>query len=71
MELSNLQRMLSGTVQSGCWLIFDNSERLTVEMMSVMAQQLQIITSSLRILRYSPAYEYTSRGVARTEQVGV
>ena len=71
MELSNLQRMLSGIVQSGCWMIFDNAERMTVELMSVAAQQLQMITSALRTLRYSPAYEYTARGVAHTEQVGV
>lgn len=70
MELTNLQRMLSGVVQSGCWAVFDDCDRMTVELMSVAAQQLQIISQCLKTLRYSTAYEYTSRGVPVTEQVG-
>jgi len=34
MGLSDLQRVLSGLVQSGCWAVFDNTDRLTVELMS-------------------------------------
>ncbi|KAF6036156.1 hypothetical protein EB796_005533 [Bugula neritina] len=69
MGLSDLQRVLSGLVQSGCWAVFDNTDRLTVELMSVAAQQLHLITNSLRTLRYSTAYEYTARGFPTTEQV--
>ncbi|XP_067931167.1 cytoplasmic dynein 1 heavy chain 1-like [Watersipora subatra] len=67
-DLFNLQRILSGVVQSGCWALFDNSDRLTVELMSVAAQQLRSISMALRSLRYSQAFEYTTRGMPVTEQ---
>ena len=68
-ELSSLQRILSGCVQSGCWALFDNSDKLTLQLMSVAAQQLQLITNSLRTLRYNRGLEYSTRGFPLTERV--
>jgi len=71
MRLGTIRQVLSGVVQSGCWAVLDDTDRMTKELMSVASQQLQIVTSSLRTLRYSKAYEYTTRGFPVTDKVGV
>lgn len=69
MTLTDLQRALSGAIQSGCWVVFDGSVGMTTELMSSIAQQLRAIMTSLHTLKYSSSQQYSIRGFPATDLV--
>lgn len=62
LNLKMINQFLSGVVQSGCWALFDESDRLTVQLMSIFAYQLHIVCSALNVLKFTRNQEYNLRG---------
>ncbi|KAL8594105.1 hypothetical protein ACOMHN_000817 [Nucella lapillus] len=62
-----LQYMM-GMVQSGCWMLFDDTDHLTKGLMSVTAQQLDYLHTALRALDVSSQNQYLIRGQPRFDK---
>jgi len=58
LEADSLGRMFSGLAQTGAWSCFDEFNRIVVEVLSVVAQQVQTILDAVR----SPENEFVFEG---------
>ncbi|XP_071803571.1 dynein heavy chain domain-containing protein 1-like isoform X3 [Asterias amurensis] len=61
-NMSVLSRLLSGMVQSGSWVMFNNLHCMTEGLMSVFGQQLTHLCTALRILQSPFSNQYRTRG---------
>nr|KAG5709415.1 hypothetical protein BaRGS_029264 [Batillaria attramentaria] len=59
---------MTGMVQSGCWVLFDDTDHLTKGLMSVTAQQLDYLHTALRALDVSSQNQYLIRGQPRFDK---
>ena len=69
LHTSLVNRLLSGMIQAGSWLIWDNAERIPHSMMSVLGQQLDYLKQTYRVLEASMDSQYVSRGTSRHDKV--
>ncbi|GFR96319.1 dynein heavy chain domain-containing protein 1-like [Elysia marginata] len=60
--LPMMLQYLTGMVQSGCWALFDDTDRLTKGLMSVTGQQIDYLRSALRTLDINSENQYQIRG---------
>ncbi|KAK7008742.1 dynein heavy chain domain-containing protein 1, partial [Biomphalaria glabrata] len=60
---------LTGLVQSGCWAVFDDCDRLTKGLMSVVGQQLDYLRTALRALAMTSENQYQIRGNSHFDKV--
>ncbi|XP_069111191.1 dynein heavy chain domain-containing protein 1-like isoform X1 [Argopecten irradians] len=68
MTVGIITQIMLGTVQSGCWTLFDDTDRLTQGLMSVAAQHLDYLRTALRTLQQSSENQYKIRGQARPDK---
>ncbi|XP_076466624.1 dynein heavy chain domain-containing protein 1-like isoform X2 [Babylonia areolata] len=66
--LPMMQQYMMGMVQSGCWMLFDDTDHLTKGLMSVTAQQLDYLQTALRALDVSSKNQYLIRGQPRFDK---
>ncbi|XP_048242736.1 dynein heavy chain domain-containing protein 1-like [Haliotis rufescens] len=69
LTLAMMLQLMTGMVQSGCWALFDNTDRLTTGLMSVTAQQLDYLRTALRTLDLSSENQYKIRGQPRFDKL--
>ncbi|XP_070566099.1 dynein heavy chain domain-containing protein 1-like isoform X2 [Ptychodera flava] len=63
-----LNRLLSGVIQAGSWLIWDNADRIPHSIMSVLGQKLDYIKHTYRVLEASSDSQYGARGISRHDK---
>ncbi|KAK6166840.1 hypothetical protein SNE40_023452 [Patella caerulea] len=68
MTLPMMLQFITGMVQSGCWALFDDSDRLTTGLMSVAGQQLDYVRTALKTLESSNQSQYKIRGQPRFDK---
>ncbi|XP_070211333.1 dynein heavy chain domain-containing protein 1-like isoform X3 [Littorina saxatilis] len=68
MTLPMMLQYMTGMVQSGCWMLFDDTDHLTKGLMSVTAQQLDYLHTALRALDVSSQNQYLIRGQPRFDK---
>ncbi|XP_060599368.1 dynein heavy chain domain-containing protein 1-like [Ruditapes philippinarum] len=66
--LPMMTQYMMGMVQSGCWALFDDTDRLTKGLMSVTAQHLDYLRTALRTLDLSSENQYKIRGQPRADK---
>ncbi|XP_035825634.1 dynein heavy chain domain-containing protein 1 [Aplysia californica] len=67
--LPMMLQYMTGMVQSGCWALFDDTDRLTRGLMSVTAQQLDYLRTALRTLDVNSENQYQIRGHSHFDKV--
>ncbi|ESP00380.1 hypothetical protein LOTGIDRAFT_173233 [Lottia gigantea] len=68
LTLPMMIQFLSGLVQSGCWVLFDDTDKLTSGLMSVTAQHLDYLRTALKTLDMSNNNQYKIRGQAHFDK---
>ncbi|KAL3832089.1 hypothetical protein ACJMK2_023767 [Sinanodonta woodiana] len=68
MTLPMMTQYMMGMVLSGCWALFDDTDRLTRGLMSVTAQHLDYLRTALRTLEASGGNQYKIRGQPRFDK---
>ncbi|XP_041366047.1 dynein-1-beta heavy chain, flagellar inner arm I1 complex-like isoform X2 [Gigantopelta aegis] len=66
--LPMMLQFVTGMVQSGCWALFDSTDKLTSGLMSVTAQQLDYLQTAMRTLDLSSENQYKIRGQPRFDK---
>ncbi|XP_052798483.1 dynein heavy chain domain-containing protein 1-like isoform X5 [Mya arenaria] len=66
--LHMMTQYMMGMVQSGCWALFDDTDRLTKGLMSVTSQHLDHLRTALRTLDVSSENQYKIRGQPRSDK---
>ncbi|CAG5130198.1 unnamed protein product, partial [Candidula unifasciata] len=61
-SFSLMLQYLTGMVQSGCWALFDDTDRLTKGLLSVTGQQLDYLRTALKALDVGNEHQYQIRG---------
>ena len=69
MSLSKILQYLSGAVQSGTLLCFENANRLPSNILAVLGQHLDDIRQCLQILKRREFSEFEVRDLSLTEEV--
>ncbi|KAJ8313858.1 hypothetical protein KUTeg_008419 [Tegillarca granosa] len=64
-----MNQFMVGMVQSGCFGIFDDTDRLTKGLMSVTAQNIDYLRTALRLLEGSSENQYLIRGQPRIDKI--
>ena len=58
-----MTRALVGMVQSGCWVLWNNFDKLPYGLSSVLGQQLQYLTNSIQTLASAKETQYHAPNV--------
>ncbi len=66
---SIMSKLFSGLAQSGCWACLDEFNRIDIEVLSVIAQQLQIIRAAL--LRKDYEFDFEDKRIPLKQSFGV
>ncbi|XP_077979356.1 dynein heavy chain domain-containing protein 1-like [Glandiceps talaboti] len=60
-----ISRLLSGVIQAGSWLIWENADRMPLAMMSLLGQQLEYLRHTFTILEGDSDNQYGTRGTTK------
>nr|XP_006818816.1 PREDICTED: uncharacterized protein LOC100376274 [Saccoglossus kowalevskii] len=63
-----MSRLLTGAIQAGSWLVWDDMDRMPYEMMSVIAQELEYLKQTYRVLESTGDNQYGTRGTTRQDK---